>query len=183
MKLVHPEDAKPRAKTPRKKPVAIVVGKSYTFTFPGGDFGRGQVDYTVVSEEVAETVRFKKKVEGYRLLILDTRGFNPWANDGVTPGHHHGAEGRLHPALRPEGGHVIKVGGMYSWKDEHGTMLFVVDTMRHHSSDKDPVGSEGYLALILTGTHRGASWEPLRLPGETFTFAERSAMAALAKPL
>ncbi len=71
----------------RKPKTPIVVGKSYTFTFPGGAFGRGQIDYTVVSEETAETVRFKKKVEGYRLLILDVRGHNEWAKDGVTAGN------------------------------------------------------------------------------------------------
>jgi hypothetical protein len=70
----------------RKPKTPIVLGKSYTFTFPGGEFGRGQIDYTVVAEETTETVRFKKKVEGYRLLILDTRGDNPWAKDGVTVG-------------------------------------------------------------------------------------------------
>ena len=85
---------------------------------------------------------------------------------------------------------MIKVGETYSWKDEHGhlsdggTMFFVVvDMTRHHSSNQDPVGSEGYLALILAGAYRGASWEPLKLPGETFTFAQRSAMAAMAKAL
>ena len=71
----------------RKPKTPIVVGKSYTFTFPGGALGRGQIDYTVVAEETTETVRFKKKVEGYRLLILDVRGQNEWAKDGVTPGN------------------------------------------------------------------------------------------------
>lgn len=71
----------------RKPKTPIVVGKSYTFTFPGGALGRGQVDYTVVAEETVETVRFKKKVVGYRLLVLDVRGLNPWAEFGVTAGN------------------------------------------------------------------------------------------------
>ena len=71
----------------RKSKTPIVLGKSYTFTFPGGDLGRGQVDYTVVAEETTETVRFKEKVAGYRLLILDVRGKNPWAESGVTVGN------------------------------------------------------------------------------------------------
>lgn len=59
----------------RKQKVPIEVGASYTYAHPGG---RGEVDYAVMAEVMAETVRFKWKVDGYQLLILDVRGVNPW---------------------------------------------------------------------------------------------------------
>ena len=80
---------------------------------------------------------------------------------------------------------MIEVGGIYSWFNSlapDAVTFVVVAEATHRSSKADRDGSEGFLALILDGAHRGASWEPWKAPGETFTFSKRSAMAADSKP-
>ena len=85
--------------------------------------------------------------------------------------------------LRPT---FLRSGETYTWSNEIMsdlvTFLVVAETT-HWSSKVDRDGGPGYLALLLDGEHRSSSWAQVRRPGETFTFAQSSAIAANSKPL
>lgn len=59
----------------------VVVGG--VFCCPVGN-GASEVDFLVLREEEGETLRFKNRVKGWRLLILATRG--PGGGWEIAPG-------------------------------------------------------------------------------------------------
>lgn len=80
----------------------------------------------------------------------------------------------------------MKVGEVYVWSNEvrPDPLTFVVVTEAWHRNSKvDRDGCQGYLGLILTGEHASSSFTPLKRPGETFTFAQTSAIARDSKAL